>query len=85
MFAVPSMNKSFHSNPEAPKSLALSVLGTKSLSNLPVAVIVSEVALPRLTLPFALSVPLNVAGCENSEVAFISNAPLNVDKPETLI
>ena len=60
MFAVPSMNKSFHSNPEAPKSLALSVLGTKSLSNLPVAVIVSEVALPRLVSPFVFSVPVRL-------------------------
>ena len=85
MFAVPSKCKSLHWSDEVPRFLVSSADGTKSLSNLPVAVIVSEVALPRLTLPFALSVPLNVAGCENSEVAFISNAPLNVDKPETLI
>ena len=51
IFAVPSINKSFHSNPEAPKSLAPSVEGTKSLSNLPVAVIVSPVALPRFISP----------------------------------
>ena len=79
------MNKSFHSNVDVPRSLALSVLGTKSLSNRPVAVIVSEVALPRLTSPLALNVALSVTGCENSEEAFISNAPLNVDKPATLI
>ena len=47
--------------------------------------IVSEVALPRLTSPFALTVPFNVTGCESSAEAFISNAPLNVDKPATLI
>jgi hypothetical protein len=52
MCAVPSMNKSLNSNEDAPKSLAPSVLGTKSLSNLPVAVIVSLVALPRLISPF---------------------------------
>ena len=40
-----------------PRSLALSVLGTKLLSKRPVAVIVSEVALPRLTFPFAFNTP----------------------------
>ena len=45
------MKRFLHCNDEVPKSLASSVDGTKSLSNLPVAVIVSEVALPRSTLP----------------------------------
>ena len=57
IWAVPSMNKSLNSNEDAPKSLAPSVEGTKSLSNLPVAVIVSEVALPRFSSPFAFNVP----------------------------
>ena len=75
MLAVPSRYKSFHSNPDAPKSLALSVLGTKSLSNLAVAVIVSEVALPRSTLP--LNVALVVASVVPSNVreALSSNSP----------
>ena len=46
---------------DSPKSLASSELGTKSLSNLPVAVIVSVPALPKLTSPFASICPLNVA------------------------
>ena len=60
IFAVPSIYKSLNSNPDAPKSLALSVDGTISLSNLPVAVIVSEVALPRLTSPSKFDVPASV-------------------------
>ena len=43
-----------------PKSRALSVDGIKALSNLPVAVIVSDVALPRSTLPFRLDRPPTV-------------------------
>ena len=58
IFAVPSMNKSLNSKPEAPKSL-LSVEGTISLSNLPVAV-VYQVALPRLTSPLKFDVPASV-------------------------
>ena len=54
------MNKSLNSNPDAPKSLAPSVEGTMSLSNLPVAVIVSPVALPRLTSPSKFDVPASV-------------------------
>ena len=54
------MNKSLNSKPDAPKSLAPSVEGTISLSNLPVAVIVSEVALPRLTSPLKLATSASV-------------------------
>ena len=59
--AVPSINKSCHSLSDDPKSLAPSVDGIKSLSNLPVAVIVSDVALPKSTLPLAFNNPSNVA------------------------
>ena len=45
------MNKSLNLSDDEPKSLASSVEGTMSLSNLPVAVIVSLVALPRFTSP----------------------------------
>ena len=61
IFAVPSMNRSCHSFVDDPRSLAPSVDGSKSLSNLPVAVIVSDVALPRSTFPFAFSKPSKVA------------------------
>ena len=44
-------NKSCHWFVGEPKSLASSVEGRRSLSNLPVAVIVSLVALPKSTLP----------------------------------
>ena len=71
------MNKSLNSNPDAPKSLALSVDGTISLSNLPVAVIVSEVALPRSTSPLRTVFP------ETSIFALISRSPPNVDIPDT--
>jgi len=40
IFAVPSMNRSCHSLSDDPRSLASSVEGTKSLSNLPSAEIV---------------------------------------------
>ena len=82
IFAVPSTYKSFHSNPLAPKSLAPSVEGTKSLSNLPVAVIVSDVALPKSTSPFAVRVPETVAAPvtfkvlpSNVKLALSSRAP----------
>ena len=71
------MNKSLNSNEDAPKSLAPSVEGTKSLSNLPVAVIVSEVASPKSTLPLRTVFP------ETSTFALISTSPLNVDIPVT--
>ena len=51
MLAVPSKYKSFHSNEDVPKSLALSLEGTRSLPNLAVAVIVSPVVSPRFTSP----------------------------------
>ena len=35
--------------------------------------------------PLAFNVELILTGCENSEVAFISIASLNVERPETLI
>ena len=53
--AVPSIKRSCHSLSDDPRSLAPSVDGSKSLSNLPVAVIVSVVALPRSTLPLAFN------------------------------
>ena len=59
--AVPSMNKSWNSLSDEPKSIAPSVAGSISASNLPVGVIVSEVALPRSTLPSTLTAPLKVA------------------------
>ena len=55
IFAVPSIYKSFHSKPDAPKSLAPSVEGTRSVLNLPCAVTVSLVALPRTTSPCRLA------------------------------
>ena len=58
--AVPSRCKSIHSNVDVPKSLAPSVEGTKSLSKRPVAVIVSLVAFPKSTFPFATNAPLAV-------------------------
>ena len=48
--AVPSRNRSLHSSEDAPKSLTPSVEGSKWVSNLPVALIVSPVAPPRSTL-----------------------------------
>ena len=61
IFAVPSMNRSCHSNADVPKSLAPSVDGTRSLSKRPVAVIVSLVASPKSTFPFATNPPVTVA------------------------
>ena len=55
---VPSINKSLNLSDDEPKSLASSVEGTMSLSNLPVAVIVSEEASPRFTLPCASNPPV---------------------------
>ena len=52
MCAVPSICKSANSNDDEPKSIAPSDAGTISASNLPVGVIVSLVALPRLISPF---------------------------------
>ena len=78
MFAVPSINRSCHSNALVPKSLVPSVEGTRSLLNLPVAVIVSEVALPRSTSPLRTVFP------ETSILALISRLPANVETPETL-
>ena len=57
---VPSMNKSLNLFDDEPKSLASSVEGTMSLSNLPVAVIVSPVASPKSTLPFKVVPPVTV-------------------------
>ena len=58
IFAVPSKCKSPHSSVEVPKFLLPSVDGTRSLSNLPVAVMVSDVAVSytHLTLPTILLV-----------------------------
>ena len=63
------MNRFCHSSEDDPKSLLPSVLGTKLLSNLPVAVIVSLVALPRSTLPLATRLP------EISTLSLISIRP----------
>ena len=52
------MNRSFHSNVDAPMSLAPSVEGTNPLSKRPVAVIVSLVALPRSTFPLNVAAPV---------------------------
>ena len=52
IWAVPSICKSANSNDDEPKSIAPSDAGTISASNLPVGVIVSLVALPRLISPF---------------------------------
>ena len=54
------MNKSLNLSDDEPKSLASSVEGTMSLSNLPVAVIVSPVASPKSTLPFKIVPPVTV-------------------------
>ena len=56
---LPSTNKCLHSLSDAPKSLTLSVLGRRLLSNLPVTVIVSLVASPRSTFPVTLN-PVHV-------------------------
>jgi hypothetical protein len=66
IFAVPSKYKSLYSNADVPKSIALSVAGTKAASNLPVGVIVSDVASPKSTLPLAVSV---VKAPEDAELA----------------
>ena len=55
-----TVSRVFHCNEVVPKSLVLVVEGTKSLSNLPVAVIVSEFTLPKSTSPFAFSVLVTV-------------------------
>ena len=79
IFAVPSRCRSIHSKDDVPKSLAPSEDGTKSLSNLPVAVIVSLVALPRSTSPLRTVLPAT------STFPSASIAPMNVETPETLI
>ena len=60
MCAVPSRNKSFHSNVDVPRSLAPSVDGTRSLSKRPVTVTVSLVAFPISTLPLNVEPPVTV-------------------------
>ena len=75
------MNKSFHSNVDVPRSLAPSVEGTKSLSNLPVAVIVSDVALPRLTSPVSAVSPLTD---RLSSIVVVPPAESIVRLPETV-
>ena len=60
MCAVPSMNRSCHSNEDEPRSLAPSVDGTRSLSKRPVAVIVSLVAFPRSIFPLNTELPVTV-------------------------
>ena len=60
IFAVPSRYKSCHSKRDVPKSRASSLDGTKSLSNLPVAVIVSLVAFPKSTSPLKTPAPVTV-------------------------
>ena len=72
IWAVPSMNKSLNSNEDAPKSLAPSVEGTKSLSNLPVAVIVSDVASPKSTLPLTVKLPVTVAFSSTCKVSMVA-------------
>ena len=54
---MPSMYKSFHSKVTEPKSLALSVEGIKSESNLAVTVTVSLVALPISKAPVVVTTP----------------------------
>ena len=57
MYAIPSMYKSLYSSADVPKSIAPSVAGTRAASNLPVGVIVSDVALPKFTSPLASNCP----------------------------
>ena len=85
MFAVPVTNKSPHCREVVPKSYVPSLKGTKLLSNLPVAVITSEVALPRFTSALALRVLLSVTGLANSAEPLKSAVPLNVERPDTAI
>ena len=66
------MNKSLNSNEDEPKSLAPSVEGTKSLSNLPVAVIVSDVASPKSTLPLTVKLPVTVAFSSTCKVSMVA-------------
>ena len=61
--AVPSMNRSCHSLSDVPRSLAPSVSGTRSLTNLPPTVMASLVALPRFTSPYKFVLASNVAVC----------------------
>jgi len=51
MLAVPSMYRSFHSEPEAPKSYVSSAEGIRSDATSAVTVTVSVAALPSVTLP----------------------------------
>ncbi len=71
------MNRSCHSNADVPKSLAPSVDGTRSLSKRPVAVIVSLVASPKSTFPFATNPPVTVD--ENATITGSLTANGNVD------
>ena len=85
--AVPSMNRSFHSNVDAPMSLAPSVEGTNPLSKRPVAVMVSLVALPRSTFPFATNPPVTVASpltVKLSSTATVPPAESNVRFPDSV-
>ena len=60
MCAVPSKNKSLHSNVDVPKSLALSVEGTIFVSTLPIRLMVSLEALPRSKFPLNTELPPTV-------------------------
>ena len=81
------MNMSFHSNVDAPKSLAPSVDGTRLLSKRPVAVIVSLVASPKSTFPFATNPPVTVASpltVKLSSTATVPPAESNVRFPDSV-
>ena len=69
------MYKSLNSRVLDPRSLAPSVEGTMSLSNLAVAVIVSEVALPRSIVPLKTDAPVTVRSPETVTVSSIATVP----------
>ena len=58
-YAIPSICKSTHLFDELPKCLFVP-LGSKLDANLPVAVIVSDPALPRNVFPFTVKFPVTV-------------------------
>ena len=90
-YAVPSIYKSCHLSDEVPKSWVSSADGTNALSNLPVAVIVSLVALPRSVFPLTVKFPETVTLLGNPiwiwlfdtvvSISFVVPAKLSVSVP----
>ena len=68
-----------------PKSCVLFALGKKSLSILPVTVIVSEVALPKSTLPFAFNNPSRLVCPVNVCAPVTANVPAIIVSPDDAV